>query len=118
MPRDLFSSEPREVAFVASPESATPKPATSDSTEGTNTTGIEGLQEFAVHRDGGRLDNSQHPWNGRPNQAQADALHPYVQTLSISNLEDCMALENAVFPENERWSKEKVGKPKTHSLQF
>ena len=35
-------------------------------------------------------------------------LHPHVQTLSISDLEACVALENAAFPENERCSREKV----------
>ncbi|GAD95907.1 acetyltransferase, GNAT family [Paecilomyces variotii No. 5] len=35
-----------------------------------------------------------------------DELHPFVQTLTLSNLEDCIRVEEA-FPEHERCSKEK-----------
>ena len=35
-------------------------------------------------------------------------LHPYVQALSIADLEGCLALEEACFPEEERGSREKV----------
>lgn len=38
-------------------------------------------------------------------------MHPYVQTLSLSDLESCVALENAAFPEEERCSREKVSEP-------
>jgi len=31
-----------------------------------------------------------------------DSLHPYVSTLGLADLESCVALENAAFPENER----------------
>ena len=37
-----------------------------------------------------------------------DDLHPHVQVLSISDLDACVALENACFPEHERCTKEKV----------
>ena len=40
--------------------------------------------------------------------AKTEALHPYVQTLSLIDLESCVALENATFPEHERCSKEKA----------
>lgn len=33
---------------------------------------------------------------------QNDSLHPYVSTLGLADLESCVALENAAFPENER----------------
>lgn len=35
-------------------------------------------------------------------------LHPFVQTLTLSNLDSCVQLENATFPPNEAASKEKV----------
>ena len=38
-------------------------------------------------------------------------LNPYVQTLSLADLESCVALENAAFPEEERCSREKVREP-------
>jgi hypothetical protein len=37
-----------------------------------------------------------------------DDLHPFVQLLSLSNVDDCVTVEEA-FPEPERCSKEKVG---------
>ncbi|PGH27966.1 hypothetical protein AJ80_00220 [Polytolypa hystricis UAMH7299] len=36
-----------------------------------------------------------------------DALHPFVQLLSLSNIEDCVGVE-AAFPEQERCSREKL----------
>ncbi len=111
MPRDLFSTAPREETLVASPESATPKPEVSDGTEGTIAAGQDGHNEFIIHRDDTKPANAHRLHNGRAIEIEEDNLHPYVQTLSISNLEDCVALENAVFPENERCSREKVGVP-------
>lgn len=35
-------------------------------------------------------------------------LHPYVQTLTIADLESCIALESTAFPAEERCSPEKV----------
>jgi hypothetical protein len=35
-------------------------------------------------------------------------LHPFAQILSLSDLEACVALESAAFPEHERCSKDKV----------
>ena len=40
-------------------------------------------------------------------RTKLDELHPFVQLLSLSNVEDCVAVENA-FPEAERCSREKV----------
>ena len=37
-----------------------------------------------------------------------DELHPFVQLLSLSNVDDCVTVEEA-FPEQERCSREKVG---------
>ncbi|MCJ1313875.1 hypothetical protein MMC25_007555 [Agyrium rufum] len=39
---------------------------------------------------------------------QKDDLHPYVSTLTLADLESCVALENAAFPETERASREKL----------
>lgn len=40
--------------------------------------------------------------------ARRNELHPYVQTLSIADLESCVQLEEAAFQPQERASKEKV----------
>lgn len=37
-----------------------------------------------------------------------DELHPFVQTLTASNVDDCVNVENQAFPESERCSREKV----------
>src|SRR5436190_8699195 len=39
--------------------------------------------------------------------SKLDELHPFVQLLSLSNVEDCVRVEEA-FPEHERCSREKV----------
>ena len=111
MPRELFSPAPREETLVASPESATPKPELSDGTEDPITAGHDGYNDFAIYRDETPPANAHRPHDGRAKATEEDNLHPYAQTLSISNLEDCVALEKAVFPENERCSREKVGVP-------
>ncbi|KAJ5081811.1 hypothetical protein NUU61_010075 [Penicillium alfredii] len=48
-------------------------------------------------------------WFRRPpiyNRSKLDELHPFVQLLSVSNVDDCVQVENA-FPEPERCSREK-----------
>ncbi|KAJ5484056.1 hypothetical protein N7539_005852 [Penicillium diatomitis] len=48
-------------------------------------------------------------WYRRPpthHRTKLDELHPFVQLLSVSNVEDCVEVENA-FPEAERCSREK-----------
>lgn len=49
-------------------------------------------------------------WFRRPpthHRTKLDELHPFVQLLSTSNVEDCVNVENA-FPEQERCSRDKV----------
>jgi hypothetical protein len=42
------------------------------------------------------------------NYKDLNDLHPYVQTLTVADVESCVALENASFPPEERCSPEKV----------
>jgi len=57
-------------------------------------------------------DSNEFPyWFRRPpthHRTKLDELHPFVQLLSTSNVEDCISVENA-FPEAERCSRDKVG---------
>ena len=49
-------------------------------------------------------------WFRRPpvhQRTKLDELHPFVQVLSVSNVDDCVQVENAL-PEPERCSREKV----------
>ncbi len=118
MPHDLFSSEEREdreereereargdPPVVASPESQTPK---NDHSEDSTATGTDGYNEFTIHREEPRFTSLQYLRDSRARTNQLNDIHPYVQTLSISDLKSCVALENAVFPEHERCSREKV----------
>ena len=107
MPYD--SPETLSDSFVASPESQTPR---LDASESSSTpTGLDGYKEFTIHRQeaSGKQTSAQQLRTNRAKINQRNDLHPYVQTLSLSNLESCVALENAVFPEEERCSREKVG---------
>ncbi|KAL8709331.1 MAG: hypothetical protein Q9220_005924 [cf. Caloplaca sp. 1 TL-2023] len=106
MPRDLRSPEigddaaaPR-IELTASPD---------DEVRSNDSKAIDGngYNEFTIHR-----GLEQHGF-GNLRNAQAgvknmEDLHPYVQTLSLANLESCVALENATFPTHERCSEEKV----------
>lgn len=40
--------------------------------------------------------------SSRGDAPRNDSLHPYVSTLGLADLESCVALENAAFPDNER----------------
>jgi hypothetical protein len=40
--------------------------------------------------------------------AERDKIHPYTQTLKESDIESCVKLEEATFPEHERCTREKV----------
>ncbi|KAL8803689.1 MAG: hypothetical protein Q9182_003021 [Xanthomendoza sp. 2 TL-2023] len=90
MPRDLF----RRTLKNEAPLTTSPESQTSSHNEFTIHRGDEGLA-FDTSRD------AKHT-KALPN------LHPYVQTLSLCDLESCVALENATFPESERCSKEKL----------
>lgn len=106
MPYD--SSDILSDSFVASPESQTPRLDVSGSS---TPTGQDGYNEFTIHRQEGKQTNAQHLRTNRAKVNERNHLHPYVQTLSLSNLDSCIALENAAFPEEERCSREKVGPP-------
>ena len=42
-----------------------------------------------------------------------DELHPYTQTLNLSDVDSCTVLEEEVFPPNERCTREKVSREST-----
>ena len=88
--------------MVASPESQTPKP------EGTEIVSQEEENNFTIHRDE-RHFGALHMRNAKAKSDARNELHPYVQALSLSDLESCTTLENAIFPPHERCSREKVG---------
>jgi hypothetical protein len=43
--------------------------------------------------------------------SKRDDLHPYTQTLTLSDVESCVILEEAAFPPQERATREKVSQP-------
>lgn len=97
MPRDLFSVGPPQdnhILITASPEIKTPQPG--DIPEDS-----QGVDGFIIHSDDSE-DSTMKKKNEEKN------IHPYVQTLSLSDLESCLAVENAAFPEHHRATKEKV----------
>ncbi|KAL8911519.1 MAG: hypothetical protein Q9171_003327 [Xanthocarpia ochracea] len=96
MPPDVFGHDPKDEAqLTASPES-----------QSSGATGQEGYNEFIIHRGDEGLGFGPSMNTEVNNKALSD-LHPYVQTLSLSDLESCVALENATFPEHERCTREK-----------
>ena len=43
--------------------------------------------------------------------SKRDELHLFVQSLTLSDIESCIRLEDATFPPNERCTREKVSRP-------
>ena len=104
MPRNLFPEKsPSEPILTASPEMKSPSNR-SDSDEPEDTPASNEYSIFRDERDEMEVELS-------AKLKAHDDLHPHVQVLSISDLEACVALENACFSENERCSREKVGSP-------
>ena len=48
--------------------------------------------------------------------AKRDELHPYTQTLTLNDIESCIRVEEATFPEHERCSREKVSPLRANSV--
>lgn len=101
MPRELFSRNTKdEATLTASLESQTRAGDLLAQDQ-------DGYNEFTIHG-GDELPSFGASKNARGGKNDLSNLHPYVQTLSLSDLESCIALENATFPEHERCSREKV----------
>ncbi|CAD6568786.1 MAG: hypothetical protein ASARMPREDX12_001839 [Alectoria sarmentosa] len=97
------SDDPPDV-LSDSPESQTPRLEVSESSPPTS---HDGYNAFTIHRQEEKQTSAQQLRTNRAKINDRNHLHPYVQTLSLSNLDSCVALENAVFPEAERCSREK-----------
>lgn len=98
MPRDFFAAS-QDGAITESPDAQTPKAGA--------TTGSNGSNEFIIHRIDTDQPNPQ--LSSRPEKLERTAkLHPYVQTLSIADLDSCERLESSCFPEEERCTAAKV----------
>lgn len=136
MPRDLFSSSssdspsPKELSLVASPESQTPTPTAiaqgfghdggnsdddpqleSESPGWENEDGSSGgRNHFLIRHEDSMRGTASQLLRGRGAQQAngVDDLHPFVQTMSLVDLESCLALENACFEEHERESRKTV----------
>lgn len=53
-------------------------------------------------------DDYDMPGDSSPPNEKRDELHPYCQTLSLSDVDSCTRLEEATFPPQERCTREKV----------
>ncbi|KAL8999909.1 MAG: hypothetical protein Q9169_001315 [Polycauliona sp. 2 TL-2023] len=96
MPRNLFGRGPKgDAQLTASPQA-----------QNSGTTSQDGEDDFTNNRGNDNLGLGPSRNLKADNKALSD-LHPYVQTLSSSDVASCVALENATFPENERCSREK-----------
>ena len=99
MPPDLFfkqSDEEHPLTLTRSPES-----------QASNSTGLGDQNDSALSRNDLSLANAQLRSKGA-NIIVRNDLHPYVQSLSLADVDSCVALENTAFPEQERCSREKV----------
>ena len=108
MPRDLFPPSPSPPLSHSPEPQSSPQPERSESQQGPTPSRFSNvLNSFMIYHDHSddremQLSNSLRTGTEKAN------LHPYVQALSIADLESCLALEEACFPEAERGSREKV----------
>lgn len=104
MPQELFPPRPTADFFLtASPERTNAQLADSAADEQHVLTD----NVFRIEKDESD-DRELQLSNSLRRKEERFGLHPYVQVLSLADLEACVALENAAFPENERCSREKV----------
>ena len=108
---------PRPLSFLQPDEDHPLTLTTSPESQASMASSQAGLNEPSIDRDPQSLIPAQLRNKGANISARND-LHPYVQTLSLADVESCVALENAAFPENERCSREKVGGHAFLSLCF
>lgn len=87
MPRDLFPERPAEKARIF-------ESGESEGDHGST------LYPSSYHRP--KMSEAMRKAERR------EELHPYVSTLSLADVESCVRLEEASFPEHERCSREKV----------
>lgn len=91
MPRDLSALKDDAIANM-SPLDRSDKPAAADSSSDKP---VQGTMFAAQAQTNSKRDN----------------LHPYTQTLTLSDVQSCVILEEAAFPPQERATKEKVSQP-------
>lgn len=96
MPRDLFAPN-QEEGMTESPDAQTPKAGAPVESNGHN--------EFTIHRIETDQTGGLKSWK---TAERRNVLHPYVQTLSIADVDSCEMLESVCFPEEERCTREKV----------
>jgi hypothetical protein len=92
MPRDPFDRNPGEV---------------SPSQENQSSVADAGGQQFASYQEADYAENL-NLTALRTRTNERDELHPFSQILSISNVDNCVKLEDGAFPPHERCSREKV----------
>ena len=103
MPRDLLPNRSPPL-LTASPEIQTPDHGdTFDDMDTGNNTGLD----FQMYSTEGQ-DKDYEISNMLRRADETDYLHPFVSTLTIGDLDACIALENAALPQHQRCSREKV----------
>ena len=109
MPQELTPDPPAgsEPILTASPETRSPAQRQLDLEDMAQELGSSGSLFWDAGR-GRELVLSEEPDEGGSRPWGQLGLHPHVQTLSTADVDACVALENAGFPENERCSREKV----------
>ncbi len=106
--RDCAHQMPRDLAALTRESTLNDMPALTKSPND-----VEDSSGRQASKDNGQEDSQ--PQEGllfsqlAQRNEKRDELHPYVQTLSPSDVESCTRLEEEAFPPNERATREKVG---------
>ncbi|MCJ1468131.1 hypothetical protein MMC07_006759 [Pseudocyphellaria aurata] len=98
---------PREMFAFQTDEDNSPTLTRSPESQSSMTSSLGASIERPVRKDLQSLTGLAQLRSKGANISARNDLHPYVQTLSLADVDSCVALENAAFPENERCSREK-----------
>jgi len=106
MPRDFAAL--KEDTLQGMPQlTKTPEEVVDDDAEsGPSSAPMDAVDEARMFRSLMKRHNTAGGGGGM--NSKRDEIHPYTQTLSLSDIESCILLEEATFPPEERCTREKV----------
>lgn len=112
MPRDLFPQPTKETEkpeLTTSPDTdeelkRRPALTSTGNSKKTQQEHEEDSDENLIRQFSGEVPTM----NSTAAGSKRDKVHPYTQSLTLADIESCILLENATFPENERCTREKV----------
>lgn len=114
MPRDLLAERDQQQQDQTAPPSQHPDSSEQILTGSFKIDRHPSADLPGTDTEASREQQEDHQASQQAQDARIEAikhLHPYAAILGLSDVESCLALEDATFPEQHRATREKVGKP-------